>query len=329
MSGLILQRPHAATALGFILVALAAATWATDGLFRRGLALQLPAGTVVMVEHVILVLITAPLLIRAVPMTRSFTSRDWISLVTIGVGASAIATVLFTQAFEHGDPNTPLLLQKLQPLFAIAGATLLLGERILPRFGIYLVCALAGAYLITFPEPSNVSVSAFIPAALSFGAAGLWGFGTVLGRHLARKVEFASLTALRFAVGLPATVAIVFLQDRGAAVPTIGSRDLLALLLLALIPGLLGLLLYYRGLRETPASAASLAELTFPISAITINHLAFGTSLVASQWMGVLVLSGTILAMGLASTRGTRAVGIELPSSAPRPFPKPLLDPDG
>ena len=124
-------------------------------------------------------------------------------------------------------------------------------------------------------------------------------------------------------------MAIVFLQDRGAAVPTIDGRDVLALLLLALIPGLLGLLLYYRGLRETPASAASLAELTFPISAITINHLAFGTSLEASQWMGVLVLSGTILVMGLASTRGTRAVGIELPASAPRPVPKPLLDPDG
>jgi DME family drug/metabolite transporter len=310
-----IRKPRAASTFGFVLVALAAATWASDGLFRRGLALQLPAGTVVMFEHVILVLITMPLLIRAVPVTRTFTSRDWISLVVIGAGASALATILFTEAFAHGDPNTPLLLQKLQPLFAIGGATLLLGERLLPRFGIYLISALGGAYLISFPEPTSVSISAFAPAALSLGAAGLWGFGTVLGRHLTGKVEFASLTALRFAVGLPATFAIVFFQDRGAAISTIAGRDALALLLLALIPGLLGLLLYYRGLKETPASAATLAELAFPVSAITINYLAFETTLVTSQWVGVFILSATIAAMGLAYSRGTRAVGIELPLS--------------
>lgn len=307
--------PQSASTLGFALVALAAATWASDGLFRQGLALELPAGTIVMIEHLILVVITFPLLLRSLPVVATFTRREWISLLIIGAGASALATVLFTQAFVHGDPNTPLLLQKLQPLFAIGGATLLLGERLLPRFGVYLVCALAGAYLITFPDPTNVSISAFAPAALALGAAGLWGFGTVLGRHLTGKVEFAQLTALRLAVGLPASIAIVWFQDGGAAIPTIDSRDAVALVLLALIPGLLGLLLYYRGLRETPASAATLAELAFPVSAITINYLAFDATLVMTQWVGVALLSTTIAAMGLASSRGSRSIGIEMPAS--------------
>jgi DME family drug/metabolite transporter len=317
------RKPRSATSLGFVFVALGAATWGSEALFRRGLALELPAGTIVMVEHVILVLITLPLLIRALPVTKTFEPRDWISLLVIGAGASALATVLFTQAFVYGDPNTPLLLQKLQPLFAIGGATLLLGEKLLPRFGVYLIVSLAGAYLITFPEPTDVSISAFTPAALALGAASLWGLGTVLGRHLTGKVGFASLTALRFAVGLPATLVIVLVQDRGAAVSTIGSQDALALLLLALIPGLLGLTLYYRGLRETPASAATLAELSFPLSAITVNFVAFDATLVGSQWLGVVVLSTAIVAMGLASTRGTRAIGIELPPAVPRDEPAP------
>ena len=314
-------RPRSAGGSGFMLVALAAATWGSEGLFRRGLALELPSGTVVMVEHVILVLITLPLLVRALPVTKSFSIRDWISLLVIGVGASALATVLFTQAFVYGDPNTPLLLQKLQPLFAIAGATLLLGERILPRFGVYLVASLVGAWLITFPEPTNVSISAFTPAALALGAAGLWGFGTVLGRHLTGKVEFASLTALRFAVGLPATIAIVLVQDGGDAISTIGGKDAFALLLLALVPGLLGLMFYYRGLRETPASAATLAELAFPLSAIAVNYFAFEAQLVRSQWIGVVVLSSAIVSMGLAATSGSRAIGIKLPPTAVRDEP--------
>jgi drug/metabolite transporter (DMT)-like permease len=312
---------RSAGGFGFLFVALAAATWGSEGLFRRGLALELPAGTVVMVEHLILVVITFPLLVRALPVTRSFNFRDWLSLLVIGAGASALATVLFTQAFVYGDPNTPLLLQKLQPLFAIGGATLLLGEKLLPRFGLYLVASLVGAYLISFPEPTKVSISAFTPAALALGAAALWGSGTVLGRYLTGKVEFASLTALRFAVGLPATIVIVLIQDQGDAISTIGGQDAFALLLLALVPGLLGLILYYRGLRETPASAATLAELTFPLSAIAVNYIAFDSSLVGTQWMGVVMLTAAIVAMGLAATRGSRAIGIELSPAVVRDEP--------
>ena len=52
---------------GLALVALAAALWGTDGIFRRGLALELPAGTVVFWEHLILVLMTIGALVKARP----------------------------------------------------------------------------------------------------------------------------------------------------------------------------------------------------------------------------------------------------------------------
>jgi drug/metabolite transporter (DMT)-like permease len=190
-------------------VAGAAALWGTDALFRRGLALELPAAAVVFVEHAILVALTLPLLLRGVRAARSFTVRDWVALLVIGVGASATATVLFTQAFTYGNPTTPLLLQKLQPLIAVVGARLLLGERLMPRYALYFFAALAGAYLISFPDPLDVTVDALAPALLAIGAAALWGMGTVLGRHLSIKIDFGSLTALRFAVGLPAAAVLL------------------------------------------------------------------------------------------------------------------------
>lgn len=45
---------------GFALVAAAAALWGSDALFRRGLAIELPAAAVVFVEHAILVALTLP-----------------------------------------------------------------------------------------------------------------------------------------------------------------------------------------------------------------------------------------------------------------------------
>ncbi|MGI8941764.1 MAG: DMT family transporter [Actinomycetota bacterium] len=304
---------------GFVLVAAAAALWGSDALFRRGLASDLPAAAVVFVEHAILVAVTAPLLVRGLRATRSFTFGNWVALVVIGVGASATATVLFTQAFTYENPTTPLLLQKLQPLVAIVGARLLLGERLMPRYALYFVAALAGAYLISFPDPRAVSVDALAPALLAIGAAALWGMGTVLGRHLSVKIDFGSLTALRFAVGFPAAAVILLVQGETSSLATIDGSSFLALMLLAIVPGLLALLLYYRGLRQTPASAATLAELAFPLTAVGVNFVAFGTNLASTQWFGMGLLLATITIMGLRSGRGSRAVGIELPRGSHSP----------
>lgn len=41
-----------------MLMAVAAALWGSDALFRRGLALELPSSTVVVYEHALLVVLT-------------------------------------------------------------------------------------------------------------------------------------------------------------------------------------------------------------------------------------------------------------------------------
>jgi DME family drug/metabolite transporter len=66
------------------------------------------------------------------------------------------------------------------------------------------------------------------------------------------------------------------------------------LILLAVISGLLGMTLYYRGLRRTPASIATFAELAFPASALVINYVVIGATITALQLLGFFVLWGTI-----------------------------------
>ena len=302
---------------GFPLVALAAALWGTDALFRRGLALELPASSVVFAEHAILVVLTLPLLYRALPALRLFNGRDWLSILLIGAGASATATMLFTASFQYDDPNAPLLLQKLQPLVAVLGARVILGERLMPRYALYFLLAVSGAYLITFPDPFDVTVNRLVPALLATGAASLWAMGTVLGRRLTAKVEFGPLTALRLAVGLPASAVIVWATQGSGGFTVYRAGDATALLLLALIPGLLSLLIYYRGLSRTPAAAATLGELAFPLSALMVNYIAFGAVLTATQAVGIVVLAGTITVMGIAGQRGAEEFGVvaeELPT---------------
>lgn len=294
---------------GIALVALAAALWGTDALFRRGLALELPAATVVFFEHIVLVAVTLPWLIRSRGKVARLGLGDWVALVMIGAGASATATILFTMAFSYGDPNTPLLLQKLQPLVAVLGARLLLGEALLSRYWIFLVAGLGGAYLIAFPDPLQVSVSQLAPALLAVGAAALWGMGTVLGRRLSARLEFRELTAWRFAIGMPVAGLIWVLQS-GGPVGLSDGQDFLAIVLLALVPGLAAMLIYYRGLSRTPASAATLAELAFPVSAALVNYLAFDAVLTLSQWAGMVLLAGAITWMSVLGARDPEQVGV-------------------
>lgn len=305
---------------GFPLVAAAAALWGTDALFRRGLALDLPAASVVVWEHAVLAVLVLPVLVR-IPWRR-LRAADWISLLLIGAGASALATILFTAAFRYGDPNTPLLLQKLQPFVAVLGARVLLGERLTPRFGGWFAAALVCAWLVTFADPLDVRAGPAAAGALGASAAVLWGMGTVLGRRMAGRLSVPQLTAARFGIGLPAALLLAGVGPGRVDTLRIGAGDVVPLVLLSLLPGLLALLLYYRGLRGTPASAATVAELAFPVTALVVNYVAFGATLSPTQVLGIVGLCAVLLAMSFTSQRrSAEALGVEAP---PPPPPVPV-----
>lgn len=302
-------------ASGVGMVALAAALWGTDALFRRGLALQAASVWVVFWEHLLLAGLTSPILWRYRRVLAGLDRRDWLSIVLIGAGASTTATIAFTAALGAGDPTTPLLLQKVQPIVAVGAAAVLLGERVSSRFSLVAIPALLGVFLVTFPSPAQVSVEVAWPAVLALTAAALWALGTVLGRRLSPRVPFSLLTALRFAVGLPVAAVLLMVLNTGPVLPT--SDQLAPLVLLSLVPGLAALTLYYRGLRTTPASLATLGELAFPLAAVTINRVAFGTMLTTTQWVGVVTLATSVVALQAFANCGSRAVGVSIAQPLP------------
>jgi len=284
------------------LVALGAGLWGTDALFRNSLAQQVSAQTLVFAEHLVLVLVMLPFLPRSVRAFGRLTGTGRTAVVAIGAGASAVATTLFTMAFKisssGGDFVTPVVVQHLQPLFAIAGAVLLLGERVRTQFAVFAAPGVLGVWLLAFPNPFHVSISRLSVVLLALAAAILWAGGTVLGRMLAVELEPVELTTLRFAFGLPAAALLVLVSGGSFWVPTLGSTG--AVIGLALVPGLLAMVLYYTGLRRTAASRATLAELVYPVTGAIVG-IALGAggtgSLTASQWVGAAAIVATVSAL--------------------------------
>jgi DME family drug/metabolite transporter len=298
-----------AAAPGALLVAVAAALWGTDALLRRPLAHSTQAATIVFGEHLILVLLTLPLIPPALAAGRRAGARYVAAAAAIGIGASAIATILFTQAFVQGDPVTPVVLQKIQPLVAVTGAWFILGERPRAHFGWFLLAGLLGTWLIAFPSPFDIHVDAALPALYAIAAAVLWALGTVLGRLLATRLRFEHVTALRFAFGLPASAVAVLVV--GAPFLTSAS-DAGWIAALAVVTGLVALSLYYYGLRRTPAVIAALAELTFPVTAAAVGYFAFDATLDGSQWGGVALTAAVVLLLPVTGPRVVRVRGEKL-----------------
>jgi DME family drug/metabolite transporter len=280
--------------VGVAAVAVAAALWGTDALLRRPLAHSTQAATIVLGEHAILVVLLLPIVAAALPALWQAGPRFVAAAVVVGAGSSALATILFTEAFVHGDPVTPVVLQKVQPLIAVSLAGALLGERPRRRFGFFLLGGLAGTWLMAFPSPFDVSLHGRAPALYALAAAGLWALGTVLGRFLALRLPFEQVTAVRFAFGLPAALAAVLVLGAPA---TASWHDEGFIALLALVTGLVALLLYYYGLRRTTASVASVAELSFPVVAIAVGFLAFDATLTSTQLAGVVLTSLVVLGL--------------------------------
>lgn len=290
---------------GIWYVALGAMMWGLDPLFRILLLKTFSSAQIVFIEHLLLACYALPVLIK---YRRTLAGK--LSLAVIGAllfiswGGSAVATILFTAAFAHGNANAILLLQKLQPLFAIILARVLLKETLPSKFFVYILAALLGTYLLTFgfaAPQMGLHELGTLSCLFSILAAALWGGSTVMGKFLLqKKLDFPVVTSLRFLIAVP--FLFVVLLSSGSPWHLNGGTGGIALIAVnmlfqAFFPGLISMLLYYKGLSSTKAFYATLAELAFPAVGVLINWLVFHQALTLGQLLGFVLIWGTLWLM--------------------------------
>ncbi|MCR1289636.1 DMT family transporter [Shouchella clausii] len=291
-----MQQPHTQKTFWFIVIG--AAFWGINPLFRLLLLETMTSLQIVFIEHIILAFIAVPLIWTYRSDLAHLSLVDIGALLFISWGGSAIATLLFTQGLTYaathgmGQINSVLLLQKLQPIFAIVLARFVLKESWPKHFGYLVPIALVGTYLLTFGF--SLPISGFgevfqLGSLFAIGAAALWGGSTVMGRLLLRKCRYETVTALRFLLALPLLSVLVLTspdawnEPASAAALFFISINLLAS---ALLPGLVSMLLYYRGLQAIKASVATIAELSFPMAGLLVSWVTMEETVTFPQALG-------------------------------------------
>lgn len=284
--------------LGPLFIFFAAFLWSTDALFRQPLTTALPSTTIVLLEHVFGLGILLPLLVPRIAELKRLHRRDWLAILAVGVGGSALATVLFTSAFQYVGPSVAILLQKMQPLIAILLAGSMLGEKFRRRFWMWAAIAIGAAYVVSFPH-FRVTWSLYdngtrgVVFALS--AAFLWGASTVFGRYAIQKISFQTMSALRFSIAAITLIVMAQFQGTLGSVVSLSAASFLGLLAIVLVSGTTPILLYYKGLATTRASVSTIVELVFPFSAVILNWVFLNNTLAWQQIIAGIVLVVAIL----------------------------------
>jgi len=294
------------TVIGALAIIIAATLWGVDGVVLRPMLYHLDVASVVLLEHLAGLLVISWLFytqreqLKKIPKS-VYGSFIWIAVFGGAIGTMAITKALFYVNFEQ--LSVIVILQKLQPLFAIALAMVVLKERPKPGFFLWAGLALLGSYLITFgfKLPVFAGNRLFIAGMLSMLAAFSFGSSTVFGRKALNQTDFKTATLLRFAVTTVVMVIIIglwsafSLNNRFALLFDAGLKEVLVLFGIALTTGATAIFIYYFGLNRIKASKATIYELAFPISAVLLDYSLHGTVLGAGQWLGAGILVASMM----------------------------------
>lgn len=262
---------------------------------------SLPVTLVVFVESTIVALLLTPFIRKYFAEIKALGSKDWLAFMGVALFGGAVGTMAITKALFYVDYvnlSIVILIQKLQPVFAISLAALFLKEKLPREFFYWAGLAIVGAYFMTFGlhiPAISASDKTTLAALFALLAAMSFGSSTVLSKRALKNTSFELGTYLRFTI--TAIIMLIIVVPGGTInnLADISSTQIYIFLLIAFTTGGAAIFLYYYGLKKISASVAAICELAFPLTAVILEFILRHNILRPVQWVGAVVLLGSIL----------------------------------
>jgi len=284
-----------------LFVIIGASMWGFDGIVLRPALYGLPVPLVVFIESTIVAVLLSPFFIKKFPSLKVLDYKDWLVFFFVALIGGAIGTMAITKALffvNFVNLSIVILLQKLQPVFAITLAAIFLKERLKIKFFLWAALAITGAYFMTFSfnlpalstgDKTTMAALYALLAAFSFGSS------TVLSKRALKNVSFEMGTYLRFLFSSIMMFVIVLSMGDMKSVSDITTKQVIIFLIIAFSTGGAAIFLYYYGLKRITASVATICELAFPLTAVLLEYFIRGNILGPVQWGGLVLLLLSII----------------------------------
>ncbi|NNF97928.1 MAG: DMT family transporter [Desulfobacteraceae bacterium] len=282
--------------LSAFLVCVSAAMWGFDGVVLTPRLYNLDVSYVVFILHALPFLGMNLILYKEYKWIGRMSRSDLLFFFLIALFGGALGTLsivkaLFLVEFKH--LTVVALLNKLQPVFAILLAGILLKERIGKNFILWASVAICGGYFLTFQfhVPEIVHGGKMLPAALyALLAAFSFGSATVFGKRVLFKVPFQTALFFRYGITSVLMLAMVLINGKYSQLSVTTPTNWTFFVIIGLTTGSGAILLYYYALRHISASVSTICELCFPISSIFFDYVFNGNVLSPIQWVSASVM---------------------------------------
>ncbi len=282
--------------IGAIAISLAAIMWGLDGVVLTPRLYNLDVGLVVFILHALPFLLMHSFLYKQYKYLKIFSGQDYLVILLIALFGGAIGTLSIVKALfliNFKELSVVVLLQKLQPVFAITLAAIILKERISKYFILWASIALIGGYFLTFglgipnlETGSKTTLSALyaLLAAFSFGSS------TVFSKKILQRYTFKTATFYRYGFTTLIMLFYVIIFIKPIQFDQITGMNWIIFLVIAFTTGSGAIFLFYFGLNHVKATLAAICELFFPISTIIFDYLVNGSRLSLVQWISAAVM---------------------------------------
>lgn len=284
--------------IGALAIMFAALLWSLDGTFIRPKFYTLPAGLIVFLEHALGFIVLSPFIFLSWSKIKLLKRNDWLAIGWVAFFGGALGTVMITKAFFAAIGGeitfaTVVLLQKLQPVFALLLARIILGEKLRKSFYGWAVVAIMAAYFLAFGKTGlDLGEINFWHSAALYSVLAAFAFGssTVFGKRLVNHLDFKSTAALRF--GATTILMLIYALVTGDLfkIASVGALYWGYLVLIVFTSGAGAMFIYYFGLKRVTASASTILELFWPFSAVILDYFINQNILNSVQIISALVL---------------------------------------
>ena len=287
--------------IGAAAVIIASSLWGLDGVVFTPRLYNLDVGFVVFVLHLFPFLIMNFFFHKRYALLKEFTKGDFTAFFLVALFGGALGTMAIVKALflvNFKSLSIVVLLQKLQPVFAMSLAAILLKEKIRKRFLIWAGLAVFASYFLTFgfhlPDMETDSATIYA-AGYALLAAFSFGVSTVLSKKVLVKFSFTTGTFFRYGFTSLIMLIIVLFMGTFNNYKLVTGENLLYFFIIGITTGSGAIFLYYYGLVRIRAIMATICELFFPVSAILFDYLVNDKILSPIQWVATVIMVFAII----------------------------------
>ena len=291
---------------GALAVAFSAMLWGVDGILLTPQLYNLNTSFVVFLLHLFPFVLMNFFFFREYRHLKSMTRSDFIYFMLVALFGGALGTLAIVKSLfllDFNNLSVIVLLQKLQPVFAILLARLILKERVKKDFALWASIALIAGYFMTFgwnlPDFTTNGITTVYAALLSLLAAFSFGSSTVFSKKILGNYSFVTSTFFRYGFTTLIMLVIVLVGGHIGDFAMVTQRNWLFVALIGLTTGSGAIFLYYYGLRNVKASISTFLELLYPITAVVLDYFVNHTKYTLVQWVAALVMLFSIVMLNV------------------------------